>query len=276
MFYKIYQPHPALKEFINHIVIYDLSVGTSIEAPVFPFPPLPENFLYIYIFDSPSVEYFDSGHVEKMPMSVTIGQQTSRIRLHMPRQNVCVRIAFQPAGLYRLLGMPMNKYFLDIGQDSSEFFKDELKYLREQLQETISTEQMKAIVEVFLLKKLAKLKSKLPIDHVLPLIINSGGMMKIEDIAYQSCVSFRQLERQFHQRIGVSPKFYLRLTRFAKAWMMREANPSMSWINIAYQCGYFDQMHFIRDFKEFAGVPPSVIEADIAQSAQFLKTGLKL
>lgn len=275
MVFKIYQPHPALKEFVNHIVIYDMSVKEG-EAPLIcPFPPLPENFLYIYVFDSPEVEYTEGVHRVKMPMSVTIGQQTKRIRLFMPRKNFSIRIGFQPAGLYRLLGMPMNTYFFDSGLDSIDLFKNELKFVIEQLQETLSNDQMIDIIEGFLLTKLSKLKSKLPIDYVLPFILNSGGMMKIEDIAYQSCVSFRQLERQFHQRVGVSPKFYLRLTRFAKAWMMREANPSMSWSNIAYQCGYYDQMHFIRDFKEFAGVPPSVVEADIVQSAQFLKTGLK-
>lgn len=272
MFFKIYQPHPALKEFVNHIIVYDLSVDSHTEPPVLSFPPIPENFLYIYIYDTPSVEYISDGKIESLPTSVTIGQQTSRIRLLMPRHNACVRVAFQPAGLYRLLGIPMHKYFFSQGLDSSELFKNDINYVREQLQEAADTNQMVAIVERFLLKKSTRLKSKLPIDSVLPAIISSGGMLKIEDIASQASISFRQLERQFYQRVGVSPKFFMRLSRFSKAWMMREMNPTMSWINIAYQCGYYDQMHFIRDFKEFAGVPPSVLEAEIMQSAHLLKT----
>ncbi len=272
MFFKIYQPHSDLKEFVNHIIVYDLSVHSTVEPPILSFPPIPENFLYIYIYDTPIVEYIADGKMEKLPVSVTIGQQTNRIRLFMPRHNVCVRVAFQPAGLYRLLGVPMHQYSFDKGIDGGNLFKNDIQYVREELQEATDPKQMVAIVERFLLKKSNGLKSKLPIDYILPAIVNSGGMMKIEDIAYQASVSFRQLERQFYQRVGVSPKFFLRIARFAKAWMMRESNPSVSWIHIAYQCGYYDQMHFIRDFKEFAGLPPSVLEAEIQQSAHLLKT----
>jgi transcriptional regulator GlxA family with amidase domain len=134
---------------------------------------------------------------------------------------------------------------------------------------------MAPIVENYFLKKLAYLKSKLPIDRVLPIIIAKNGLMTIEEIAHDACVSFRQLERQFHQRVGVSPKFFLRLIRFANAWMLKEHKPTASWAYIAYHCGYFDQMHLIKDFKEFAGVSPSLIETELIQSAHFQKTGLE-
>jgi AraC-like DNA-binding protein len=276
MLYNVFDPHPALKEFVNHIIVYDVTVSASTEPLVCSFPPLPENFLYIYVFEPPTVGFLSQNRTETMPDSVVIGQQTNRIRLTMPHHNVSVRVGFQPAGLYRLLGVPMHRYFLDKNIDTAEFFKDEIKEVREQLQEAVSYRHMVSIVEAFLLKKSRRLKPKLPIDHVLPSILYNGGLTKVEDIAHQSCVSFRQLERQFHQRVGVSPKFFLRLVRFAKAWMLRESNLNLSWTRIAHQCGYFDQMHFIRDFKEFAGVSPSVIEADINEATAFMKTGLKL
>ena len=47
---------------------------------------------------------------------------------------------------------------------------------------------------------------------------------------------------------------------------MKEQTPGISWIKIAYECGYFDQMHLIRDFQEFAGVNPSRIEAELLKS----------
>jgi AraC-like DNA-binding protein len=54
--------------------------------------------------------------------------------------------------------------------------------------------------------------------------------------------------------------------RFSKAWIMKEQQPDISWIKIAHECGYFDQMHLIRDFHEFAGVNPSAIEAELLRS----------
>jgi transcriptional regulator GlxA family with amidase domain len=73
-------------------------------------------------------------------------------------------------------------------------------------------------------------------------------------------LSIRQFERQFKQRIGLSPKFYSRLIRFSNAWILKENNPNLTWTTIAHQSGYYDQMHLIKDFKEFAAVNPKQIE----------------
>ena len=72
-------------------------------------------------------------------------------------------------------------------------------------------------------------------------------------------MSTRQFERAFKDRMGVSPKFYSRLVRFGKAWLLKENNPSITWTQVAYECNYFDQMHLIRDFKVFADTNPKEI-----------------
>ena len=125
---------------------------------------------------------------------------------------------------------------------------------------------MKMIVESFLLKHVGKLKQILPIDHVLPLLIKERGLLKIDQLASHACLSIRQFERVFQQRIGLPPKHFSRLVRFAQAWIIKQQQPGISWIKIAYECGYFDQMHLIRDFQEFAGVNPSSIESELLQS----------
>jgi AraC-like DNA-binding protein len=56
------------------------------------------------------------------------------------------------------------------------------------------------------------------------------------------------------------------LVRFSHAWIIKEQQPGISWIKIAYECGYFDQMHLIRDFQEFAGVNPTFIESELLKS----------
>ena len=61
----------------------------------------------------------------------------------------------------------------------------------------------------------------------------------------------------------MSPKMYARIVRFSNAYRLHEATPGLSWTKIAYEAGYFDQMHLIRDFRVFAGVNPSVIEQEL-------------
>jgi len=57
---------------------------------------------------------------------------------------------------------------------------------------------------------------------------------------------------------------------------LHENNPEISWTSIAYECGYFDQMHLIRDFKEFAGVAPGVIEKELSHIPIRMQAGLRL
>jgi AraC-like DNA-binding protein len=94
--------------------------------------------------------------------------------------------------------------------------------------------------------------------------------MPIEQAASLSCLSMKQFERKCKERIGMNPKMYARILKFSKAYRLHEALPQLSWTKIAYEAGYYDQMHMIKDFKVFAGVNPSVIEQ------QLLSTPLRM
>ena len=72
------------------------------------------------------------------------------------------------------------------------------------------------------------------------------------------------------------PKLFARIIRFSKAYRLRENFPNMNWTSIAHECGYFDQMHFIRDFKEFAGVSPRIIEKELEQLPVRLQASMQL
>ena len=177
-----------------------------------------------------------------------------------------IKVGFQPGGLYRFLGIPMSELLAKDAYDGLELLGSEVNEVTEQLREAISFCEMKMIVESFLLQHVNKLKQTLPIDQVLSLLIQERGLLKIDQLASLACLSIRQFERVFQQRIGLPPKHFSRLVRFSQAWIMKEQQPDMSWIKIAYECGYFDQMHLIRDFQEFAGVNPSAIESELIQS----------
>jgi AraC-like DNA-binding protein len=265
MFYKIYQPHPALKGFINNIEVIHVLFDMPIEYISILNPPVAEKRLFFYPFELPTVEYVGQSEKVVQPRSILVGRQISRLQLNMKPNTLCIKVGFQPSGLYRLLGMPLNEYEIDGAPDSRYILDKEIVFINEQLQSATSYDQMIAIIQAFFLKKLKLLRPSMPVDTVLMNIVKKGGLMTVEDMANSACIGFRQLERQFQQRIGMTPKFFARLARFTKAWRIKEGNPTMSWTNIAYQCGYFDQMHFIRDFKEFAGVPPSVIETEIKE-----------
>jgi AraC-like DNA-binding protein len=266
MFQQFYEPHPALKEFVNNIMIHEVKLSVTESRHTFPIPPLPEHCLMFYVRDNADVEDISTKKKEALSSSIVIGPHLNRHIITPGRDHLMIKVGFQAGGLYRFLGIPMNELLCNDAFDGLDLLGNEMDEVNEKLWEATSFFEMKTIVEVFLLKRAGRLKQVLPIDYVLPLLIKEHGLLKIDQLASQACLSTRQFERVFQQRIGLPPKHFSRLVRFAQAWIIKEQQPGISWINIAHQCGYFDQMHLIRDFQEFAGVNPSAIESELLES----------
>jgi transcriptional regulator GlxA family with amidase domain len=81
-------------------------------------------------------------------------------------------------------------------------------------------------------------------------------------------ITERQLERLFKKYIGLSPKFYSRIIRFNHIFQLVKEK-RISWLEITHLSGYFDQSHFIRDFKAFTGEEPSQYFFDAPDMANF-------
>jgi AraC-like DNA-binding protein len=266
MFQQFYEPHPALKGFVNNIMIHQVVFDMAQDQPKFSVPPLPEQCLFFYVRDLSGVENTTTNKKETQSSSIIVGPNTSRHIITPGHNHLMIKVGFQPGGLYRLLGIPMNVLLNNDPLESTDLLGNEMKEINDRLKYAVSFTEMKTIIENFLLKRISKLKQVLPIDEILPLLIKERGLLKIDQLAAHACLSIRQFERVFQQRIGLSPKHFSRMVRFSKAWIMKEQTPDISWIKIAYECGYFDQMHLIRDFQEFAGVNPSRIEAELLKS----------
>jgi AraC-like DNA-binding protein len=206
---------------------------------------------------------------ERQPLSVLIGPQYSRVNIKVVRQLSAIRVDFVPGGMYRMLHVPMSELF-DDGFDAVDFFGSEMSSLNERLKNVVSLEAGKEVVEKFLLGKVTRLKAILPFDSAMHTMLKSGGNMTIEQAAALACLSIKQFERKCKERIGMNPKSFARVVRFSKAYRLHERVPDLSWIRIAHEVGYHDQMHMIRDFRDFADANPSVIEK------QLLSTPLRM
>jgi len=266
---KIYIPHPALLEYVLNLSTVDALLPNGMTNVVTPYPATPFQSLFFYCGHPVSMSRTGVGDFVQQPNIVLTGPQFSRVNVKVTSQLRAIRVDFVPGGMYRMLGIPMNELF-DAGFDALDFFDANMKTINEQLQQIANLEEGKNIVEKFLLSKVTNGKEILPLDYAIRSLLNSNGNMAIEKIASLACLSLKQFERKCQERIGMNPKMYARILRFSKAYRMHEAFPNLPWIKIAYEAGYFDQMHMIRDFKVFAGVNPSVIEQ------QLLSTPLRM
>lgn len=259
---KKYIPHPALQEYVFSISTVDVPLPQGVKDVVSPYPPTPFQSLMFYCNHPISMSRIDQGTFELQPITVVVGPQYSRVNLKVHDQLRAIRVDLLPGGMYRLLGIPMHELF-DGGFNARDLFGAEMRSINDQLQQIKDLEQGKILVENFLLEKISKLKEKLPFDFALGILFKKNGNMSMDNTASLSCLSLRQFERKCRERIGMNPKLYARILKFSKAYRLHEASPHLSWTSIAYESGYYDQMHMIRDFKVFAGVNPSVIEQQL-------------
>ena len=87
-------------------------------------------------------------------------------------------------------------------------------------------------------------------------ILASGGDTPLTELARDAAISTRQMDRWFARFVGVPPKLFGRIARFRRAWRLACAAPRADWALLAARCGYADQAHLCREFREFSGLSP--------------------
>jgi AraC-like DNA-binding protein len=268
---KFFAPHPALNEFIESIVLIhiDFSLGDS-PSPIYTFVPSHTRFICFYLQDPVKVKRLDADFIARTE-ALVIGPQLKPVVLDLGRKHLNISVGFKPSGMYRLLGIPLEE-LVDQDLDGKLVFGNEAEILIDRLLEARDYAKMNSIVQAFFLKKLHSLKPLLPFDKAMAALVQSGGNIEMEELASLSCLSIRQFQRQARLRIGHSPKLFSRLVRFSNAYKFKEFNPGVSWSEIFHRFGYFDHMHFIRDFKSFTDFTPGTLkEESISNSAMFHK-----
>jgi transcriptional regulator GlxA family with amidase domain len=103
----------------------------------------------------------------------------------------------------------------------------------------------------------ARAQRSAAVDAAIESLTRSGGHARIEEVARHAGVGTRQLERLFRAHVGLTPKRLAGILRLQEAFALLAAGASPPLIEVAQRCGYFDQSHFIRDFRRVTGLPPS-------------------
>ena len=261
MFTKYYIPHPALQEFVEIICIMEHDFSTDVHmSPIYTFMPTHTRFLCFYL-DEPVKVKKGNGEFRVRSRSIIIGPQLTPVTLDFGKKHVEIVVVLKPCGLYRFLGIPLNE-IVDLDFDASLIVGKEIDHLIERLINSQDPDKRINIIQDYLLAKLNSLKIALPIDSAMMQLVKSQGNLSMDSLVSQSCIGIRQLERQSLERIGLPPKFFAKMIRFSEAYKYKERNPQATWTEISHLFGYHDQMHLIRDFRQFTGVNPSTVNTE--------------
>jgi len=207
-------------------------------------------------------QYQPDGTPIMQPRSFVFGQITTTLEIAPTGITGIAAARFFPDGFIPFSGFP-------IKQMENRAVPLELLFSGDTLQLELAVLHAKQNEErILILSKFLsnKLKENDTIDRVIKMsigtLVQSNGLINIDDLSDKIQINRRKLERKFSSAIGLSPKQLSKVIRLQKTLKMLNQNGTGSLTDLAYENGYFDQAHFIKDFKEFTGVSPKAFYSE--------------
>ena len=255
MEYLEYDPWPELAAFISVVWTLEGEAGGMDEdaQPVLP-DGQPEIVLH---FGDPFVRVNADGRIEPQPGLLFAGQLTERLILRPTGRIAVLGIRFRPFGAAALLRVAQHELAgLTPGLDtvSPELSRalDQVRSMTGELSDAVWHAQ--GVLSLRVQRSAVDPRVSAAVDA----IRRSGGVMAMDDVARHAAITRRHMERRFLEQVGIPPKRLARIARFQRALRILEAvDSSRRGAETAADCGYADQSHFIRDFRDLAGCSPA-------------------
>lgn len=256
MIYKTYTPLFPLSQFVESFVYYK---GYNPSHSVDRF--LPDGYTYV-VFDLTDYPKFiyDNHTLKEIQSCRNVwfsGIREKYITIPSGRDSEMFIIYFLKGKAYPFVEIPMHE-LTDFVVDGELVLSSEILNMRETLLESFSVQQKFLLAEKFLTKAFSKKLIINPfIDYSVGQILQNPSQLSITHITDKVGYSQKHLIKIFKEHVGLTPKAFLKIIRFQKAIQEIQANRSPNWVSIAMESGYYDQAHFINDFKDFSGFTPN-------------------
>jgi len=165
-------------------------------------------------------------------------------------------IIFQPAGARLFFTFPLNE--LNSSYLPVDLLNDpELNKLEQQVYETQDNLQCVNFIEQFLLRRMYRFNPYN--DERINTAINTiyKGEANVDNLASTVCLGYKQFKRVFTEHIGINPKDFLQIVRFQRLHHLLQKHTPMPVSELAYECGYYDKSHLIKELKQLSGFTPT-------------------
>ncbi|HZY82644.1 MAG TPA: helix-turn-helix domain-containing protein [Cyclobacteriaceae bacterium] len=192
---------------------------------------------------------------QRQSKSLFAGQISGYFHLENTGTTDIVGIKLRPSAVAHLFRVSM-KPFTDRVVDLRKAVGTKMRSVETAMRKLDDNEKRVELIEAFISEKSVAYPKDHPVDKALEMIFNKKGMIQVSDICKELSVTDRYIQQLFQKYVGLSPKFFARIIRFSHIFqLIKENNPD--WAAVVYEAGYYDQSHFIRNFKAFTGEDPT-------------------
>jgi AraC-like DNA-binding protein len=260
-------PQPPLSKFVDLFWFYDgYSPGPHSKERL-----MPDGSIELVInLKQDESRIYDRENLDKyarLPGALLCGPHSSFFVIDTAQQASVIGIHFKPGGAFPFFKMPASE-LRNQHVSLEDLWGHETELLRERLLAAQTPQKKIQVLEQCLLDQAFKpLERHRAVDCALGLFRNIHTAPAIADLADHIGISSRRFIQLFSNEVGLTPKLFARVRRFQQILQQIRSGTGFSWVEMAASCGYFDQAHFIHDFKEFSGINPT---AYLAQKTDHL------
>lgn len=251
-----HSPGPPLSEFVELLWLYE---GYALEHTLERLMPTGTVELVINL-DADSNRIYDrwnTSRFESYRGPLVCGPHSEFFVIDNAQQSSIMGVHFKPGGAFPFLGLPAGELRnTHVALDT--LWGSAADDLRTALLEADTPSEKFAVLERRLLAFARNRLDRHPaVAFALDAFQSVPQMRTVAEVNAQIGLSHRRFIEVFKDEVGMTPKLYCRVRRFQEALSRIHAGEAVEWTEIALHCGYFDQAHFIHDFREFSGFNPS-------------------
>ena len=185
--------------------------------------------------------------------ALVLGAQSGCVVIESGHGEAVMGVHFKPGGAFPFLGVPASEV-----QDRSLSLEDiwgaEALWLRERIFAAGSPSTKLDVLEQTLLGRMRTLDRNPSVAFA---VAELNGARRVAEVVGEIGISSRRFVQLFHKEVGLTPKVFCRVRRFQEVIAQIENGRGVPWVDLAVSCGYYDQAHFIHDFRNFSGLTPT-------------------
>jgi AraC-like DNA-binding protein len=189
--------------------------------------------------------------------NIVAGARTSSMILDTSRPLSLLGVGFRPGGGFPFFRLPAGE-LQDLSLSLETLWGRGALILREQLLQAKGSAARFEILERALMERLKGGPGSHPaVQFAVRAFQDRQQSVSVGSVVEQTGLTARRFIDVFRDQVGLTPKVFARIARFRHLIGSLESSKDVDWSATALQCGYFDQAHFIHDFRSFAGLRPS-------------------
>jgi AraC-like DNA-binding protein len=255
MAFRTYIPQPPLSEFVE---LFWLSEGAPLTHSKERLLPTGTMELVINLRKDPLRVYESQNpeHFEGFQGAVVCGAHSEFFVIDSAQQASLVGVHFKPGGAFPFFGLPANE-LQNMHAGLESLWGAQAAVIREQLLEAGTAEARFCILERAFRARVHGPLARHPAVAFALKEFQDEPSRRMSSVTGQIGLSTRRFIQIFSEEVGLPPKQFCRIQRFQSVLRRVRDRPQIDWADLALACGYFDQAHFIHDFRAFCGLSPT-------------------